>query len=95
MRRRRSLIGVSLIEGSGPEVGVLQLPILRAGRPPRHRPSISSLRILAACSPPARAGSFDALEPPLDRQLGEWESHASLAVKGSRLERIQNKVGTF
>src|SRR6516225_8098036 len=36
MRRRRSLIGLSLIEGSCPEVGVLELPILRTGRPPRH-----------------------------------------------------------
>ena len=34
-------------------------------------------------------------EPPLDRWLGEWASHAFPAVKGSRLKRVQNKVGTF
>jgi hypothetical protein len=33
--------------------------------------------------------------PPLDRWLGEWASHAFAAVKGSRLKRVQNKVGTF
>src|SRR5215471_20870628 len=43
MRRRRSLIGLSRIEGSCPEVGVLELPILRTGRPPRHRLSFSWL----------------------------------------------------
>jgi hypothetical protein len=34
-------------------------------------------------------------EPPLDRWLGEWASHPFPAVKGSRLKRVQNKVGTF
>src|ERR1700751_3371089 len=43
MRRRRSLIGLSRIEGSCPEVGVLELPILRTGRPRRHPLSISWL----------------------------------------------------
>src|SRR6202007_1546369 len=43
MRRRRSLIGLSRIEGSCPEVGVLELPIFRTGRPRRHPLSISSL----------------------------------------------------
>src|SRR5215472_17608921 len=48
MRRRRSLIGLSRIEGSCPEVGVLELPILRTERPRSHPLSISWL----ARSPP-------------------------------------------
>src|ERR1700739_136052 len=43
MRRRRSLVGWPRIEGSCPEVGVLELPILRTGRPRRHPLSISWL----------------------------------------------------
>src|SRR5215471_6464683 len=58
MRRRRSLIGLSLIEGSCPEVGVWNPSILRTGRPPSHRLSINrSAPSLAACSAPRAAFS--------------------------------------
>ena len=47
------------------------------------------------CCAIAASRSPDAPGPPLDRGLGEWASHAFPAVKGSRLKRVQNKVGTF
>ena len=34
-------------------------------------------------------------EPPLDSRSWRWASHAFPVVKGSRLKRVQNKVGTF
>ena len=43
---------------------------------------------------PRRMGE-NAPELPLVRWLGQWASHAFRAVKGLRLKRVQNKVGTI
>src|SRR5215470_10934666 len=87
MRRRRSLIGLSLIEGSCPEVGVWQSSILRTGRPPGHRLSISCLARPSPLAPlraqpiPAQAGSFDDPNLTFDRVLScKRRSYASLAL---------------
>src|SRR5215471_6085389 len=59
MRRRRSLIGLSRIKGSCPEVGGVGTPNPQDGTPAPSS-SVDQLvgAILAACSSPARAGSF-------------------------------------
>src|SRR5215831_16899510 len=59
MRRRRSLIGLSRIGGSCPEVGGVGTPNPQDGTPAPSS-SVDQLvgAILAACSSPARAGSF-------------------------------------
>src|SRR6516225_5360217 len=72
MRRRRSLIGLSLIEGSCPEVGVLELAILRTGRPPRHPLSISRL---------ARSSPF----APLPRERVRSLAHLGQATAAKRM----------
>src|SRR5262249_21493418 len=64
MRRRRSLIGLSRIGGSCPEVGGVGTPNPQDGTPAPSS-SVDQLvgAILAACSSPARAGSFNAPLP--------------------------------
>src|SRR6516164_7430120 len=69
MRARRSLIGLSLIEGSCPEVGVLEPSILRTGRPPRHRLSISRLARSSPLAPLARSAL------PRERVRSMTQSH--------------------
>src|SRR6516162_11872054 len=81
MRRRRSLIGLSRIEGSCPEVGVLELPILRTGRPRRHPLSI---RWLARYLPLAPLPRERVRSLPLN---GHWREDRATAKKGDDLAR--------
>src|ERR1700685_1608320 len=64
MRRRRSLFGLSLIEGSCPEVGVGNPQFSGRDASPRYRVSLTWLALSSPLAPlraqriPARAGSF-------------------------------------